>query len=312
MFSCPTIALIIFLISVVPCLAKGPIQTFQIGNWQGGSYTDDNTGIFSHCAAYVSYPSSNITVIVTVERNYIWDISFGRPAWNFIIGELVPVSISFDSVGPFQLNAEAKTNYFITVTMPNSDVAIEAFKAANLMHLSIAGQIHHFNLLSSSILLPTLSKCVAQNSQASGIAAAATNPSSTIAPPTPKPNPEAKAAQDKLLEDAAKEYGDCVQKEMKELVPLSNEGADTLAQVITTKCDDKVQKYIEISMAIYGMSRAEVENNLRDTLEKQKKNIVAQIVTFRAELAKALILQQKEESQQKNQNTSDTKKGVGL
>jgi len=196
--------------------------------------------------------------------------------------------------------------------MPNSDVAIEAFKAANLMHLSIAGQIHHFNLLSSSILLPTLSKCVAQNSQASGIAAAPTNPSSTIAPPTPKPNPEAKAAQDKLLEDAAKEYGDCVQKEMKELVPLSNEGADTLAQVITTKCDDKVKKYIEISMAIYGMSRAEVENNLRDTLEKQKKNIVAQIVTFRAELAKALILQQKEESQQKNQNTSDTKKGVGL
>jgi hypothetical protein len=39
----------------VPALAKGPLRTVSVGNWSGGSFTNDRTGDFSHCAASATY-----------------------------------------------------------------------------------------------------------------------------------------------------------------------------------------------------------------------------------------------------------------
>ena len=306
MFKRPALAFAFFALSIAPCLAKGPIQPLRVGNWQGGSYTYDNTGKFSHCAAGVPY-GRDIYVIVTVERDYSWDISLLRPEWHFQIGRQIPVSISFDNVGPFNLSARTADSNFIVITMPNSDAAIQAFRAAIAMRIVIEGQLYNFNLLSSSDLLPALSNCVAQNLQPPSVA---TTPPTTPATPAtqaePKLNPEVEATRNKLLTDAANDYSNCIQSQMKQLVPLSNEGAETLAQVIITKCGDIEQRYVELSMAMYGVSRAQVEDAIHGPIEARKKNIVADIVTFRAELAKALL------SQPKRDDASDEKKGQGL
>ncbi|TMJ23150.1 MAG: serine protease, partial [Alphaproteobacteria bacterium] len=37
--------------------AAGPFGTIHVGAWNGGAYTDDNTGNFSHCAAGSEYAS---------------------------------------------------------------------------------------------------------------------------------------------------------------------------------------------------------------------------------------------------------------
>jgi hypothetical protein len=31
--------------------ARGPYGSISVGNWQGGAYTNDQTGSFTHCAA---------------------------------------------------------------------------------------------------------------------------------------------------------------------------------------------------------------------------------------------------------------------
>ena len=118
--------------------------------------------------------------------------------------------------------------------------------------------------------------------------------------PAPQPNQEAEAARNKVLADAGREYNECIQTQLKEIVPFSNEGAETLAQAITTKCADREQHFVDLGMAIYGMSRAEVQKTIADTLETRKRNIVADIVTFRAELTKALVSRPKSEEAPKS------------
>jgi hypothetical protein len=45
--------------------ARGPYGTISVGNWQGGAYTNDQTGAFSHCAAGAR--ASGVYFMVTVD-----------------------------------------------------------------------------------------------------------------------------------------------------------------------------------------------------------------------------------------------------
>jgi hypothetical protein len=65
-------------------------------------------------------------------------------------------------------------------------------------------------------------------------------------------------------------------------------------------------RYIEIGMAIYGPSRDEIEKIVSEAIEKRKKGLVADIVTFRADLAKALT------PKPKTDDAADRKNGQGL
>ena len=48
--------------------ARGPYGTISVGNWQGGAYTNDQTGSFSHCAAGARY-ASGVYFMVTIDGN---------------------------------------------------------------------------------------------------------------------------------------------------------------------------------------------------------------------------------------------------
>ena len=37
--------------------ARGPYGSITVGNWQGGAYTDDKNGAFTHCAAGTTWGS---------------------------------------------------------------------------------------------------------------------------------------------------------------------------------------------------------------------------------------------------------------
>ena len=100
-----------------------------------------------------------------------------------------------------------------------------------------------------------------------------------------------------MLNAAAADYQKCLAFQMREIVPYSNEGAETLAQVIVTKCQDVEQKFTSLALAIYGTSRADMERAVSESVEKQKRSIVADIVTLRAELAKALLNAPKEKKE---------------
>ena len=55
--------------------AAGPMRPFPFGLWSAGAYTNDQTGAFSHCAAYVPN-NSGVVTLVTVDRSFDWSLRF--------------------------------------------------------------------------------------------------------------------------------------------------------------------------------------------------------------------------------------------
>ncbi len=107
---------------------------------------------------------------------------------------------------------------------------------------------------------------------------------------------EAEAERERLLKEAASDHDKCLLSQMKELVPFSNESAETLAQVIVTKCSEAEKKYVSLGVAFYGGSKSDMQKLVRDAVEERKKHIVAEIVTFRANMSKELLSRQKPEA----------------
>jgi hypothetical protein len=66
--------------------ARGPYGSISIGNWQGGAYTNDQTGAFSHCAAGARY-ASGIYFLVTIDGNGGWGLGFMHEQWTLTPGK---------------------------------------------------------------------------------------------------------------------------------------------------------------------------------------------------------------------------------
>lgn len=133
------------------------------------------------------------------------------------------------------------------------------------------------------LMVLTQADCVVVNDQ--GLVAQ-TTPSAPL--PQPQSNPEAEAARSKIIKDASAEYDECIRSQMKQVVPYSNENGEVLSQVIVTNCHSQERHVIDLVIAIYGTSRAEAEKIIKEGVENRKNSVLADIVTFRAELTKAL------------------------
>ena len=48
---------LIVAITATPSSAKGPFGSIKVGRWTGSTFTNDNTGTFSHCSALAPYIS---------------------------------------------------------------------------------------------------------------------------------------------------------------------------------------------------------------------------------------------------------------
>src|SRR5437867_2905037 len=82
--------------------AAGPFGSIHVGNWNGGAYTDDKTGAFSHCAAGTAY-ASGINLIVGQNVSGNWLLGFAHPAWRLNSGETFTIDVTFDGQAQFHL-----------------------------------------------------------------------------------------------------------------------------------------------------------------------------------------------------------------
>jgi hypothetical protein len=275
--------------------AAGPLNTFRVGAWNAGVYTDDKSGRFSHCAAATRY-RSQITLFVTVTRDYQWGLAFSNPQWNLTPGQRFPINLAFDDRPIFRVFGNAQSRDFVIVPMPNESNLISAFRAANFMKAFAQGEQFLFSLDGTSRLLLQLVQCVARNSAPAGVA---TNNGTVERRPNPAPSArtrESEQERDRLIAEAAAEHAKCTQGQMRQIVPYSSENAEVLAQVILTNCREAENRFVSLGVALFNAPRAEVERIVGAGLAEQKKRMVADIVTFRAELARALLNESKNEA----------------
>jgi S1-C subfamily serine protease len=148
------------LLSVTFSHARGPYGSISIGNWQGGAYTDDNSGAFTHCAAGASY-QSGVYFLVLVGAGGNWRLGFSHQSWKLTPGEAFPLTLTFDGQQPFSVYGMPIGAQLVAVDMPPNSSLIDQFRKARLMSAFAQGQLFQFNLNQTAQLLPSLVNCVA-------------------------------------------------------------------------------------------------------------------------------------------------------
>ena len=145
----------------VAAQAAGVNNPFQVGHWQAGAYVNDQTKLFSHCAASATY-KSQITMFVTVSRSMTWSLAFTHSQWSVNKGDKIPVQFRFDGGSPFDETGVAllASPPLVEVPMPDTSQLIRAFRAASQMTATARGQTFAFRLDGTSKLLPALVTCV--------------------------------------------------------------------------------------------------------------------------------------------------------
>ena len=134
------------------------VSTFKIGNWNGGVYTNDNTGVFSHCAASVGY-KSGITLIFAVTRDLTWSMGLVNDKWNLQPDAKHPVTYWVDNGEVRNGTAEVLRSNHVRVRLPGDDNLFDRFRRGRTLEIRTSQQVFKFNLTSTSRMLQSLLQC---------------------------------------------------------------------------------------------------------------------------------------------------------
>lgn len=139
--------------------AGGPYGSITVGNWQGGAYTNDKNGAFTHCAAGTTY-QSGIYFVVSIGENGSWRLGFAHESWRLTPGEAFPLALTFDGQPTFNVYGMPIGAQLVNVEMPTNSALITQFRKARVMTAFAQGQLFQFNLNQTGQLLPSLLNCV--------------------------------------------------------------------------------------------------------------------------------------------------------
>jgi S1-C subfamily serine protease len=180
-------------IAVVLCLllrpsiseARGPYGSITVGSWNGGAFTNNDDGSFSHCAAVATY-KSGIHFVVVVSASLGWRLAFAHPDWKLTPGTTFPLAITFDGQAAFNLQGQPIDANLVGVDMPDNSKLIAQFRKAKVMTVFAQGNLFQFSLDHTADLLPSLVNCVAstkKNGIGNATEFAVTLPKQTTAKP---------------------------------------------------------------------------------------------------------------------------------
>jgi S1-C subfamily serine protease len=155
------------LLSIPSAYAAGPFGTIHVGNWNGGAYTNDTTGAFSHCAAGAGY--QNVSLTIGQNANRSWLIGFFNPSWNLPEGQSFQLTVTFDGQSHFQVFGNSIQGKLISAVLP--DPALNVLRKSHLMVVTDNQHAVSFELPMVGKLLPMIATCV-DRMKANGVAAA--------------------------------------------------------------------------------------------------------------------------------------------
>jgi S1-C subfamily serine protease len=172
-----------------PCSARGPYGSITVGNWRGGAYTNDTTGVFSHCAAGVVY-DGGVSFIVSLGEDSSWRLGFAHDSWQLKPGENFALALTFDGSQAVNVAAMPIGAHLVNVPMPTNSSLIAQFRKAKIMTAYAQGQLYQIKLTQTAQLLPALANCVVRVKRdgivnAGEFAVAAAKPAAGAATSTP-------------------------------------------------------------------------------------------------------------------------------
>jgi S1-C subfamily serine protease len=137
--------------------AAGPFGSIHIGTWIGGAFSDDKTGVFSHCGATSSY-SNGVILVIGQNASNAWLLGFASRAFELKKGETYPIMVTFDGESEAKLFATASSDIMLTSVLPPN--VARTFQKSSLM-VAVAGRTTlQFTLSQTGPLLNMIASCV--------------------------------------------------------------------------------------------------------------------------------------------------------
>ena len=229
--------------------AAGPYGEIVVGNWSGGAYTNDKTGLFSHCAVNAGYKNGT-RMLTSVTSDFRWILGLSHPDWKLNVGARVPLRLVFDRSSRMDVTAEVRTRELITMAMPSESALIRAFRQASYLEVIAGDKRLTFALTSTSEMLPALVNCVRGSANIRGPVAPAPG-----APADPKVAAEKKATLETARNLIRGKMLACVGREGSSMM-LTDEKAEAVAKAAMIFCRTDVDALVQATIEL-----TELENN---------------------------------------------------
>lgn len=165
-----------------------PSSEFSFGNWQGGAYTDNVSGYFSHCAVSASYLSDDVLYFSRNSDGSV-NLAVESPRLAMEAGATYPIAIFIDNLQPIFGTAEAMDGTFVVINLPNVQDALGALQRGRYLFIEGSGWTGEYDLTGTYRALDYMRSC------AERYAGFSMMPPST-SPDEPETNPPGTAAFD--------------------------------------------------------------------------------------------------------------------
>ncbi len=100
-------------------------------------------------------------------------------------------------------------------------------------------------------------------------------------------NREQTAERTRLMAQASEEHEKCLTNGLVEILPYTNENAETIATALLSRCSPLVKKMESLGIALYGLPRSEIEKLVETVVTQRRASVISQVVSIRAAVEQA-------------------------
>jgi hypothetical protein len=135
------------------------INRYNVGGWQVGVFTNDQSGRFSHCAASANY-RNGLTLLFSVSESLEWAIGFSSPEWRLTQGRDFDVEFRIDGGRVHSVRGRAVTDRLVRATLPDRVELFNQFRLGLRMVVSLNDNPEvTFNLSNTNAMLTEVLNC---------------------------------------------------------------------------------------------------------------------------------------------------------
>lgn len=135
-----------------------PGSAFESGNWEGEAYTDDATGLFSHCVIGAAYENGD-ALLFGVTRAATVTVGVVAPGLRMTEGETFPVILQVDGRTTFQAVGAAASSDVAYLEIEDFSRALNAFKRGYTLDIFALGAEGNFSLTGTYRALDAATRC---------------------------------------------------------------------------------------------------------------------------------------------------------
>lgn len=136
-------------------------ERFASGDWRGGAYVDDETGLLSHCAVHAGYGDGQVLILLRSENGF--SVALADPRWHLGEGERYEFVMGVDTRWTRRVSGYVPNSHAVRVDLGNDPSAVDAFRRGDVLTVLAEQEALRFALSGSARAIDALERCYARH-----------------------------------------------------------------------------------------------------------------------------------------------------